>query len=390
MTDPAAPDFDRIIDRRNTNSTKWDKYPPGYEQGEFVPMWVADMDFQAPEPVIEALREVVNRGVFGYSMVPEGLTEAYIRWVKKRQGAELSEEWLLQSGSVLKSLAVAIRSLTARGDGIILQSPVYHPFAPLIRANGRKVVENPLVETAGRYTLDLDHLNHVAKEARALLFCNPHNPVGRVFTRDELTALLDICSRHRLLVISDEIHSDIIMPGNAHIPLYSLCEEYDVPVAVLTSTTKTFNIAGMQMGWITAPDAGIRGKLEETLRAAHDGRFDYFAAVAAFAAYGKSEYWLDALLRYLDGNRAVLEREMEKIPGINVSPLEGTYLAWLDFRNTRVHPEVLKDFMLKKTGVWLNAGEIFGHGGAGFQRMNLATPRGRLLEACGRIQKAFS
>ncbi len=260
MTTADTPDFDRIVDRRNTNSTKWDSKPPGHESNEFLPMWVADMDFRAPEPVICALRDIVERGVFGYSRPPEDLNDTYVRWVQTRQGVRVEEEWLLQSSGVLKSLALAIRAVTPPGAGIILQPPVYFPFPPIIEANGRYVVENPLIEKNREYSIDLDHLDRVAEQSEALLLCNPHNPVGRVFKREELQAVLEVCSRRRLLVISDEIHSDLIMPGHTHSPLYALSKEYDVPVVVLTSTTKTFNLAGLHMGWITVPDPETRAR----------------------------------------------------------------------------------------------------------------------------------
>jgi cystathionine beta-lyase len=385
-----SPDFDRLINRRNTNSAKWDSSPPGYEGKDLLPMWVADMDFLAPEPVITSLQGIVDHGVFGYSRPLSELNDAYMSWVDERLGTRLEEQWLLQSGGVLKALAFAIQSLTEPGDKIIIQPPVYHPFPPLIERNGRVVAENPLVEDNGSYTIDLDQLDHTANSAKGLILCNPHNPVGRVFTREELEGVLEICSRRGLVVFSDEIHSDIIMPGFEHIPLYSVGEKYDVPMVVLTSTTKTFNLAGIHMGWIIVPDTGVREAMQKTLQAAHDGRFGYLPAVAALAAYRECGYWLDALLRYVDGNHAVLKQELEQVPGIRVFPLQGTYLAWVDFRNTGVRPERLKETMLGKAGVWLNAGETFGRGGGGFQRMNLATSRSRVLEACGRIKTAFS
>ncbi|MBN1685919.1 MAG: aminotransferase class I/II-fold pyridoxal phosphate-dependent enzyme, partial [Spirochaetales bacterium] len=299
------------------------------------------------------------------------------------------EQWLLCSTGVLKALAFAVRTLTEPGDGVILQPPVYHPFAPLIRNNRRVVVENPLKESEGEYSFDLDHLDKVAEKAKVLLLCNPHNPVGRVFKREELHGLLEVCARRRLTVISDEIHSDIIMPGNVHVPLYSLAGSYDVPVVVLTAHTKTFNLAGIPMAWIIAPDDDVRQKLQNTLAAAHDGKFSHFAAVAAAAAYGRCASWLDALIAYIDANRAVLKAELETATGIRLAPMEGTYLAWIDFRKTGIDPGRLNETMLRKAALRLNAGEIFGVGGSGFQRMNLATPRSRILEACGRIREVF-
>jgi len=390
MSNYQVPDFDFLIDRRNTGSSKWDSAPQGYEAEGILPMWVADMDFRAPEPVLAGLRGIIDHGVFGYSIVPDELNETYIRWVKRRMGADLHEEWLLQSGGVLKAISLALRALTDPGDQIILQPPVYHPFPPVIRNNGRVVVENPLIETEDGYVIDFDHLDSVARTAKALLLCSPHNPVGRVFRHDELETVLEICSRRGLLVISDEIHSDIIMPGNSHVPLYSLAASYDVPVVVLTSHTKTFNLAGIQMAWIVAPHEQAREKLRSALVAAHDAKFSRFAAVAAVAAYGECSDWLDTLIRYIDDNRAALVSELESVPGIRVFPLEGTYLAWIDFRGTGVDPAGLQETMLGKAALRLNSGEIFGRGGAGFQRMNLATQRSRVLEACRRIKSTFS
>ena len=353
-------------------------------------MWVADMDFQAPGPVLAALGKLVEHGVFGYSIAPEELSTSYIDWVREHQKADLKREWLLGSGKVLQTLALSIQALTAPGDGIILQPPVYHPLAPLIRENGRLPMENPLRERDGKYTIDFDHLDSVARDAKALLLCNPHNPVGRVFTADELNTLLDICARRSLLVISDEIHLDIIMPGNAHIPLFSFTAEHDVPMVVLTSPTKTFNLAGIPMAWAIAPDESIRKKLATAIRAAHTGGGSHFAITAALAAYRECSHWLDTLIEYLDKNRALLEEELSPVSGIRVTPLEGTYLAWLDFRETDVKPADLKETMLSKTLLWLNAGEIFGTGGAGFQRLNLAAPRSVILDAARRIVAAFS
>ncbi len=390
MKSTTVPDFDRVFERRNTNSAKWDRRPEGYESTELLPMWVADMDFQAAGPILSALRDLVEHGIFGYSIVTGELAESYIDWVRKRQNADLSPEWLLRSGGVLQALALSIRTLTAPGQSIVLQPPVYHPFAPLIRGNDRISLENPLHERDGEYSIDLDHLDSVAKNASALLLCNPHNPVGRVFTADELKAVLEICARRSLAVISDEIHSDIIMPGHRHTPLFSLAEKYGVPMVVLTSPTKTFNLAGIPMAWAIVPDAKIRSKLEETFHAAHSGGGSHFATTAALAAYRECAPWLDALLSYLDGNRAVLEDGLKEVSGLRISPLEGTYLAWLDFRDTGVRPALLKETMLRKTGLWLNAGEIFGTGGAGFQRLNLAAPRSTVVDAVSRIVAAFS
>lgn len=390
MESMTVPDFNIIFDRRNTYSSKWDRSHEGYAAEDLIPMWVADMDFQAPEQVLKTLHGLVDHGIFGYSIPPDRLVASYTDWVRERQNATLQDEWLLRSGKVLGTLALAIRTLTEPGDGVILQPPIYHPFAPLIRENDRHPVANPLTERDGAYTIDFEQLDEAAKEAKALLLCNPHNPVGRVFTGDELHTLLDICTRHSLLVISDEIHSDIIMPGKTHIPLFSLAGNYDVPMVVLSSPTKTFNLAGIPMAWAIVPDDGIRRKMEKALRAAHTGAGSHFAVMAALTAYSECAPWLDALLEYIDTNRVLLENELSAVPEIKMTPLEGTYLAWLDFRKTGVDPNALRETILSKTGLWLNSGETFGTGGAGFQRLNLAAPKSVVRDAGKRIVAAFS
>ena len=390
MTEDAGSIFDRPIDRRNTRSLKWDRTPDGTRREGLLPMWVADMDFQTAPEILAAFTRLVDHGVFGYTGVPESLPDAYIRWVEARQGASLPPGWLLHTRGVLESLAMSISTLTEKGDSVVIQPPVYYPFASIITGNGRQVVENPLHEAEGRYSFDFDHLQRVAEGAKALILCSPHNPVGRVWTVEELRTLVEICRRRKILIISDEIHSDLIMPGYGHTPLYNLAEGNDDPMVVLTSPTKTFNLAAVAMAWMIVPDQNIRKKLMSAERNAHSRLGDVFAITAAEAAYTKGAAWVDALIDYLAENDRVLRRELVgNVPGLRISPLEGTYLAWMDFRAVSVQGTGLSETMLDEAGLWLSNGDIFGTGGTGFQRLNLATPRSRVVEAAARIRETF-
>jgi cystathionine beta-lyase len=349
------------------------------------------MDFPAAPPILEALRSLVDHGVFGYTMVGESLPAAYAEWVSARQAAELPIPWMLYVQGVLAGLAVSLHALSETGDGVIIQPPVYHPFAPLIKRNGRIVVENPLVERDGTWSMDLDQLDAVASSSGAavMLLCSPHNPVSRVWTRNELTELLDVCKRHSLVVISDEIHSDIVMPGNRHTPLYSLAAEAGVETVTLVSPTKTFNLPGVPMAWIIAPNHITRRSLKNDLSAAHASSANVFSVVAAETAYRECGGWFDELLLYIEGNLSVLTKGLaETLPRTRIARLEGTYLAWLDFRPVAAGDVNRK--LLESARVRLNDGADFGSGGEGFQRLNLAAPRSLIAEAVSRIGNALS
>jgi cysteine-S-conjugate beta-lyase len=389
MIEHSASRFDVVIPRRGTRSYKWDS--PRGEYKDLLPMWVADMDFQAAPAILEALTSRISHGIFGYSRIAEPVYEAYQQWVLTRQHVALPAEWMLYTQGVLAALATAVQTLSAQGDRVIIQPPVYYPFESLIRHNGREVLENPLIERNGRWLIDLDHLETVASEgARVLLLCSPHNPVGRVWTRTELDGVLEICLRHSITVISDEIHSDIIMPGHEHCPLFALSEGSGVDVVVLTSPTKTFNLAGVPMAWMIAPRAETRAALNRALVAAHAGSANLLSVLAAETAYRDCADWLDELIRYLMTNRTALEEGLSGVvPGLRIAPLQGTYLAWLDFRQVAVDARGLNRRLLEEAELRLNDGAMFGTGGDGFQRLNLAAPRSLVLDAVDRIRRVF-
>ncbi len=392
MIEGSDSQFDRIIPRRGTRSYKWDSRPEEGGDNDLLPMWVADMDFPSAGVILEALRSRIDHGIFGYTQLTGPVYEVYRTWVLKRQHADLPVEWMLYTQGVLAALALTVQALSVPGDGVIIQPPVYYPFERLIRQNGRVVFENPLIESDGRWFMDLEHLEDVAKKgAKILLLCSPHNPVGRVWSLSELGDMLDVCQRHSILVISDEIHSDIVMPGHEHIPLFSLSERKGVDTVVLTSPTKTFNLAGLPMAWMIAPRPETRLALKQALAASHAGSTNVLSVVAAETAYGSCGDWVDELIAYLSANRITLQQELVgAVPGLTIAPLEGTYLSWLDFRQVAVNGKDLKRIMLQKADLWLNDGAMFGTGGAGFQRLNLAAPRSRVLDAADRIRRAFS
>ena len=389
MTNQSPSRFDVVVPRRGTNSYKWDSTLGDYK--DLLPMWIADMDFQAAPAILEALAARVNHGIFGYTRITESVFRVYQEWVRVRQGVELPAEWMLYTQGVLAALATAVQTLSAPGDRVIIQPPVYYPFESLIAHNGREVGLNPLVERNGKWCIDLDHLERVASEgARILLLCSPHNPVGRVWTRAELDGVLEVCQRHSLIVISDEIHSDIIMPGHEHCPLFSLGENKGVDVVALTSPTKTFNLAGVPMAWMIAPRRETRTALKRALSAAHTGSANVMSVAAAETAYRDCGDWLDELIPYLMDNRNALEDGLSgHVPGLRIAPLEGTYLAWLDFRGVAIDWPSLNGALLEKAELRLNDGSMFGAGGAGFQRLNLAAPRSLVLDAVDRIRRIF-
>jgi len=381
-------DFDRLVDRRRTDSSKWQKYGP-----DVLPLWVADMDFQSPEPVIRALRERVEHGVFGYLALeqPE-FHELFADRLLKRYGWRVSPDAVVLIPGVIPGFNVAGRILAAPGDGLILQTPVYPPILRAATSIGLTREEAPLARRSdGSYAVDVDAFSAAIRErTRFFLLCNPHNPVGRVFSRDELTSLAQVCVRRDLAIVSDEIHCELTLGSSRHIPIASLDPEIASRTITLMAPSKTFNLAGLKCSVAIIPNAALREQFV-------NGRIDLvqtvnvFGYTAAFAAYRDGQPWLDELLRYLEANRDfVAEYVRTRLPGVTMSPPEATYLAWLDCRSAGEAARDPHTFFLERAHVALNDGALFGAGGAGHVRLNFGCPRSMLARALDQMREALT
>lgn len=382
--------FDRIVERRGTSSLKWDNRKALFGREDVLPLFVADMDFQSPPEVTEALVERAKLGVYGYTIRSEGYYEAVTSWMKRRHGLEVEREWLLSSPGVVPAIAAAIHAFTEPGDGVILQSPVYYPFFDVIRSNGRTVVDNPLRLEDGVFRIDFELLERQAREAKLLLLCSPHNPGGRVWTEDELRRIGDICLKHGVIVVSDEIHHDLIYPPHKHVPFAALGPEYAEHSITCVAPSKTFNVAGLQQALTIVPGEKLRRTYTRTARHGLSLHMDgYFGMTAVEACYRHGEPWLEELLVYLRENRDALIAFMEeRVPELRVMKPEATYLAWVDCRAVSDEPAELKRLMFEEAGVAFSEGSVFGRQGAGWLRINFGCPRSLLMEALERFAGA--
>jgi len=388
-------DFDRFVDRKNTGCVKWDYHEGRGEVEGVIPMSIADMDFMTPPFVIEAMQARVSHGVFGYTVVPDSYYEALAGWLRERSGWEVKRRWVRFTPGVIPALNFAVQAFTSPGDAVVIQPPVYHPFRYSIKNNGREVLNNPLLgDASGAYRMDIEGLKLAIKEAngraRMLILSNPHNPVGRVWREDELKALVDVCLEHSVIIISDEIHSDLIMEGSRHIPVASLSEEAANITVTCTSPSKTFNLAELHVANIIIPDEGLYRLFDKVLLGTGLNRPNVIGMVACEAAYTHGAGWVDELVAYLGGNyRHVSDFFSRELEEVRVSPLEGTYLAWLDFNALGIDPALLEERLVRKGRVDMTPGRIFGPGGEGFFRMNLACTAATLTEALERLKTAL-
>lgn len=385
-------DFDEIIDRRGTHSMKWDMMEARYgispEDG--IPMWVADMDFRAPACVTEALRAMTDHGIYGYYGNDAGYRAAIGWWMAERHGWQIEPEWIETTHGLVNGTAMCIDTYTDPGDAVVIFTPVYHAFARVIRAAGREVRECPLVNDAGRYVMDLKACDGLMTGSeRMVILCSPHNPGGRVWTRAELEGVAEFARRHDLVLVSDEIHHDLLMPGQRHIPMARI-EGVQDRLVMMSATTKTFNIAGGHTGNVIIPDEGLRARFAARM-AAMGMSPNSFGLVMAEAAYSpEGAEWVDALCAYLDGNRTLFDAGVNAIPGVTSMPLEATYLAWVDFTGTGMDAAEFTRRVEREARICVNHGATFGTGGESFLRFNLATPRARVAEAVARLQAAFA
>jgi len=383
-------DFDKIIDRTGTESLKW-VYPRKVLKVEdAIPMWVADMDFEAPPAVVEAIRRRAAHGIYGYPLVPPSFYAAAIDWLKRRQGWEIQKAWMAKTPGIVPALNYCVRAFTKPGDGVIIQTPVYHPFYFAVENNGRRVVRNPLRVDGRRFTMDLEDLERkIDAPGRMLILCSPHNPVGRVWTLDELEALGRIAVARDLLIISDEIHADLIYRGHKHHVLAALSPHLANRTITCIAPSKTFNIPGLSTAAVVSSNPALLKKFEDEAERAGFELGQVFGIVGFEAAYTNGADWLDELLPYLEANVDFMERFLEeRIPRIRLVRPEGTYLALLDCRGLGREPALLNDFFLKKARVYFSDGTTFGKELEGFVRINFGCPRALLNEALERIELA--
>lgn len=384
--------FHKGIPRQGTNSIKWDTLKGLYGREDLIPLWIADMDFEVAPAISRAIQERAKHPVYGYIYCSDQYYESIIRWMKRRHDWEVKKDWIVFTPGVVPALSYAIKAFTEPGDCIIVQSPVYHPFYSSIESNGRKVVTNPLIYKDGRYTMDYEDLEKkIDSKTKLLLLCSPHNPVGRVWTKEELMKLGEICLKNNIIIVSDEIHFDLVYKGYTHTVLANVSPELRDNCIVCTAPSKTFNLAGLQVSNIIIPNEELRKKYSMELEKDHILRPNVFGEGALIAAYDESEDWLDSLMDYLEENKDYFIDFIEKkIPQLKVVKPEGTYLLWVDCSGLNMNSKELNDFFLKECGLVLNHGEIFGEEGKVFQRFNIACPRPILEEALKRMEEAIN
>lgn len=382
-------DFDKVIDRRNTRCLKYDFAKRRGMPEDVLPLWVADMDFATSSYIEDALIERAKHGIFGYSEVQTPYFEILENWLKKHHNWDVQEKWLIKTPGVVFALAMAVKAYTEIGEGILIQAPVYYPFYEVIRDNDRKIVENELyLGDDNRYHIDFEDFEDkiISEKVRLFILCSPHNPVGRVWTAEELVKLGDICVKHGVIVVSDEIHADFVFKGRHHV-FASLKKEFENISITCTSPSKTFNLASMMMSNIFIPNHELKRKFRKELDAAGTSQLGIMGLVACEAAYSKGEEWYRSMIEYVRKNiEFTKEYIAENIPDVSMIDIEGTYLVWLDFHKTGLSAEELDRRIILNAKLWLDSGKIFGKCGEGFQRINVACPRSILKEALDRIK----
>jgi cysteine-S-conjugate beta-lyase len=385
--------FDTPISRIGSHSSKWDMLQPlyGLTPDEGLAMWVADMEFRPPQVVQDALEKMLSHGVYGYFGDDHAYLDAIRWWMANRHGWDIAPEWIFTTHGLVNGTALCIHSFTKPGDAVILMTPVYHAFARIIKAAGREVVECPLTLQDGLAQLDIAGWEaKLTGREKMLILCSPHNPGGRVWTVDELRQIADFCVRHDLILVSDEIHHDLVYPGQKHTVMPLAAPQIADRLIMMTATTKTFNIAGAHIGNVIIADPALRKTFAGTINAMgiSPNSFGMHMATAAYSPEGAA--WVDALMRYLDGNRTLFDQGIAKIPGLRSTRLEATYLAWVDFSGTGMAPQEFIDRVQKTAKIATNHGASFGTGGETYLRFNLGCPRAHVVEAVARLERAFA
>ena len=383
--------FDKIIDRRNTRCLKYDFAVERNMPADVLPLWVADMDFETSSYIEDAIIERAKHAIYGYSEVKTPYFDILKKWMQKHHDWDIQRKWLVKTPGVVFALAMAVKAYTEPGDAVLIQQPVYYPFSEVIKDNGRNVVSNTLyLGEDNRYHIDFEDFEQkiVDHKIKLFLLCNPHNPVGRVWTKEELTRLGDICVKHHVTVVSDEIHEDFVFKGK-HQVFANIKKEYEEITVTCTAPSKTFNIASLMISNILIPNPELKRKFKHQMDAAGISQLNVLGLVACEAAYEHGEEWYQAMKAYVKENIEFVKQYVEEqLPGVNMVEHEGTYLVWLDFRGTGLSVEELDDKIINQAKLWLDSGKIFGSCGEGFQRINVACPRKVLEEALDRIKNA--
>lgn len=383
--------FNEEINRKNTNSIKYDFAIERGKPDGILPLWVADMDFQTPKEVMEELIKVVNHGIFGYSEVKNDYFEVLHNWFLTHYEWDIKRQWLVKTPGIVYALCMAIRALTKEGDGVLIQRPVYYPFSESILTNNRNLVNSSLVYKDGAYSIDIEDFESKIVENNVKLFimCNPHNPVGRVWTKEELILMGDICFKHNVYVVSDEIHADFIHPGHKHYTFANIKPEYETISIICTAPSKTFNLAGLQASNIFIPNKEIKKQFKAEIQKSGYSQLNTMGLIACKAAYEYGETWLQEVKEYIFSNinyvRGFLK---EHIPSLTFIEPEGTYLVWIDCSALQLTEDELEDLIINKAGLWLDNGTMFGPEGLGFQRINVACTRNTLEKAMNQLKTA--
>ena len=384
--------FDEIVPREGTNCIKYDAREKMFGNGSVLPLWVADMDFKTPEFIVDAVKKRAEHEIYGYTFKPDSYFSSIVGWMKRRHNWEIQKEWISFSPGVVAGLTLAVETFSKPGDEVIVQPPVYFPFFDTVKGTKRKMVENPLKLRNGRYTFDFDNLkSKISENTRLLLLCNPQNPGGMVWKKEELQELSDICLENKIMVISDEIHSDLIFNGYKHTPFATLSEEAAQNCMICMAPSKTFNVAGLSTSLVIIPNKTLFNRYERTMGVGHLGMGNIFGSVALEAAYTHGDEWLEQMLVYLWDNFLLLDDFFKnRLPKVKVMKPEATYLVWLDFTAYGMNDTKLLKFVVEQAGVGLNNGGKFGAGGDGWLRINIGCPRSILKEALESLGKAFA
>ena len=384
--------FDEQVNREGSGCIKYDLRKETFGKSDVIPMWVADMDFLTPEFIVRALQERLNHNIYGYSLRSPQYYGSIISWHKRRHNWAIEKDWIIFTPGVVPALNMATLAFTNPGDSVIVQPPVYFPFFSAVESHGRKLIYNRLAETADGWRMDFDALEKsIENNTKMLILSNPHNPVGRVWTREELVKITEICLRHNLLILSDEIHCDLVLPGYTHVPVASLTPETAERTVTCIAPSKTFNLAGMSTSSIIIANPALRKEFRKITDSLHISNGNIFGTVASEAAYTSGDQWLDELLTYIDGNIEFTVDYLGKmLPEIIPSVTEATYMIWLDCRKLGMKGSELMNFFVNRAGIGMNEGSSFGPGGEGFMRMNVATTRAVLNRALENIERAVS
>jgi cystathionine beta-lyase len=383
--------FDEIIERRGTDCVKYDLLETYFGNNEALPLWVADTDFRVPDFIMEALRKRMEHEILAYSYRPDSYFESIINWLDQRHDWKIDKEMISFSPGVVSAVTMLVMALSDPGDKVIVQPPVYFPFFTSIKGSGRKMIENPLIIKEGRYTFDFENLRQIIdSKTKLLILCSPHNPGGMVWRTDELEELSRICADNGIVIISDEIHADLVFPGNKHIPIPLVSEEINMNSAVLMAASKTFNVAGLSTAFVVIPNKRLRIKYEQVLNTIHISSGNIFGNIAAEAAFRHGAEWLDQLMAYLGKNYQFLENFIsQRIPKIKIMKPEATYLVWLDLEAYQLSEQELAKTLIDG-GLALNQGSKFGTGGEGYFRLNFGCPRAVLEQGLLKMEKALA